>query len=574
MRRLGSGIAAAFALAATLFAADERVVPLRLLRPPLWEDPDDKPIPEPKERPASEIFDLARNTWFRQLDIGYKGLQGADRPALNVNAWDEVPDSSWFVNRIGRRAMTVEEIEKGAPGLPPGPGKWYILRLKTAGYTPGLHFHDTAGERFVLKLDLPAAPERNSAADKIGSLITYAAGYHAPFNTIVRFRAEDLALDAKATYEDPLGRKRPMTENDLTEALSRVSPREDGTYRALASHYIRGVPKGYFPYWGTRKDDPNDLVPHELRRELRGFRVIASWFNHVDTKEVNTFDAYVTVDGRSYLRHYFIDFGSTMGSGNFKNGPCRIGHEHLYDAPAIFKSLVTFGAWERPWEANCEIPYEEVGHFDTLFEPARWKPNYPNLAFEEADASDAYWGAKIVIRFTNEHIRALAEAGKYSREEVADYVERVFRERRDRIGRYWLEQVTPLESFALEESPTTWSLRFADLAVEYGYITPGSRAYRFEVKDIELRTLFEGASREPGVIRFAAPGDVPFAPRDRWGRSPFVVVDLETVRSDGEPALPVRVVIGREESQPGLHVLGWEHGPRLRRGSTEDGDVP
>jgi hypothetical protein len=568
MRRLLPALAAAFGLAATVPGGDERIV---LLRPPLWEDPDDKPIPEPAERPASEIFDVARNTWFRQLDIGYKGLQGADRPALNVNAWDEVPDSSWFVNRIGRRTMPVEELEKGAPGLPPGSGKWYILRLKTAGYTPGLHFRDAGGERFVLKLDLPAAPERNSGADKIGSLITHAAGYYAPCNTIVAFRAEDLALDDKATYEDPLGRKRPMTENDLAEALARVSPRDDGTYRALASHYIKGVPKGYFPYWGTRTDDPNDLIPHELRRELRGFRVIASWFNHVDTKEVNTYDAYVTSDGRSYLRHYFIDFGSTMGSGNFKNGPCRIGHEYLYDAPAIFKSLATFGAWERPWEANCEIPYPEVGRFGTeLFQPARWKPNYPNLAFEEADASDAYWGAKIVIRFTNEHIRALAEAGKYSRKEATDYVERVFRERRDHIGRYWLEQVTPLESFSLEKGPTAWSLRFRDLAVDYGYAAEGSRSYRFAVKDIALRTLYEGTSQEPGVIRFAAPGDVPFAPRDRWGRSPLVVVDVETERSDGEPALPVRVVIGGEESQPEPQVLGWEHGPRLGRSPAQD----
>jgi hypothetical protein len=559
MRRIWAATAAALALATAGTANDDERA---LLRAPLWVDPDSKPIPEPPERPASEIFDVARNTWFRQMDIGYKGLQGADRPALNVNAWDEVPDSTWFVHRIGRRTLTPAELEKGAPGLSPRPGRWFILRLKTAGYTPGLHFRDAAGERFVLKLDLPDAPERNSAADKIGSLIMHAAGYYAPFNTIVTFRAGDLDLDQKATYEDPLGRKRPMTRNDLEEALARVTPREGGIYRALASHYLPGIPKGYFPYWGIRKDDPNDLIPHELRRELRGFRVIASWFNHVDTKEVNTYDSYVTVEGRSYLRHYFIDFGSTMGSGNFKNGPCRIGHEYVYDAPAIFKSLATLGAWERPWEAECEILYPEVGHFDERFDPPRWKPNYPNLAFEEADLSDFYWGAKIVVRFTDEHIRVLAEWGKYSRDEVMSYVERVFRERRDKIGRYWFEQVTPLESFSLEESPATWSLRFEDLAVDYGYASGPSRAYRFEVKDLRLSKLYGGDSKEVGVIRFPAPGDLAFAPPDRWGRSPLVVVDITTEREDGTPAHPARVVMGREASQSGLRVLGWEHAPR------------
>jgi hypothetical protein len=545
---------------ASAVLADEK--PRVLLRPPLWEDPDDKTIAEPPERPASEIFDVARNTWFRQLDIGYKGLQAADRPALNVNAWDGVPDSSWFVNRIGRRAMTPSELEEGAPGLPPRPGAWFILRLKTAGYTPGLHFRDSSGERFVLKLDLPDAPERNSAADKIGSLIVHAAGYYAPFNTIVAFRPEDLDLDEKATYEDPLGRKRPMTRNDLDEALARVAPRADGSYRALASHYVKGIPKGYFPYWGTRKDDANDVIPHELRRELRGFRVIASWFNHVDTKEVNTFDAYVTAEGRSFLRHYFIDFGSTMGSGDFKNGPCRVGHEYLYDAPAIFKSLATLGAWERPWEAQCEIPYPEVGHFDETFDPARWKPNYPNLAFEESDDSDAYWGAKTVVRFSDEHIRVLAGAGKYSREEVTDYVAKVFRERRDKIGRHWFDRVTPLESFSLEQSPTSWSLRFVDLAFDLGYASGDSRAYRFEVKDTNLSTLYGGDSSEVGVVRFRTPGNLAFAPPDRWGRSLLVVVEITTKRKDGEPARPVRVVVGREASRPRISVLGWEHAPR------------
>jgi hypothetical protein len=559
MRETALGIAVALAFASSAVADDE---PRALLRPPLWVDRDDKPIPEPPERPASEIFDVARNTWFRQLDIGYKGLQGADRPALNVNAWDEVPDSQWFVNRIGRRAVTPSELERGAPGLSPRRGPWYILRLKTAGYTPGLHFRDAAGERFVLKLDLPEAPERNSAADKIGSLIMYAAGYHAPDNTIVTFRAQDLALDEKATYEDPLGRKRPMTPNDLEEALARVAPRTDGTYRALASHYLPGIPKGYFPYWGTRKDDPNDLIPHELRRELRGFRVIASWFNHVDTKEVNTFDSFVTVDGGGCLRHYFIDFGSTMGSGNFKNGPCRIGHEYIYDASAIFKSLATFGAWERPWDAACGIPYPEIGHFDEIFDPPRWKPNYPNLAFEEADPSDAYWGAKVVARFDDMHVRVLARAGEYSREEVTLYVEKVFRERRDKIGRYWFDQVAPLESFSLEVGPGTWSLRFSDLAVDYGYPLRAPRSYRFEVKDQQLSTLYGGDSSEVGVIRFPAPGDLAFATPDRWGRSPLVVVHITTERLDGTPAHPARIVLGRDASRPGIQVLGWEHAPR------------
>ena len=31
----------------------------------------------------------------------------------NVNTLDEVPDSSWFTNRLGTRVMTADEVETG-----------------------------------------------------------------------------------------------------------------------------------------------------------------------------------------------------------------------------------------------------------------------------------------------------------------------------------------------------------------------------------------------------------------------------------------------------------------------------
>ena len=69
----------------------------------------------------------------------------------------------------------------------------------------------------------------------------------------------------------------------------------DGRVRVTASRYLAGRPIGPFRYYGTRTDDPNDVIPHENRRELRGLRLFAAWTNHDDTRAHNTQD--VTVHG-------------------------------------------------------------------------------------------------------------------------------------------------------------------------------------------------------------------------------------------------------------------------------------
>src|SRR4051812_4569167 len=68
---------------------------------------------------ASEIGDLYEMTYNLFLQPGYKpsGLR-----AQNLNTVDELPDSSWFTNRIGAKALTIDEIVRGPiVGPPPDP---------------------------------------------------------------------------------------------------------------------------------------------------------------------------------------------------------------------------------------------------------------------------------------------------------------------------------------------------------------------------------------------------------------------------------------------------------------------
>ena len=75
----------------------------------------------------------------------------------------------------------------------------------------------------------------------------------------------------------------------------------------VASKGISGKDVGPFKYFGTRPDDPNDIHPHEHRRELRAMRVFGAWLNHDDSRAINTRDFLQEVgsrfDERKTLRH-------------------------------------------------------------------------------------------------------------------------------------------------------------------------------------------------------------------------------------------------------------------------------
>ena len=99
--------------------------------------------------------------------------------AKNINTIDEVPDSSWFTNRIGTRPITTEEITRGPiVGAPPDPSKWVLIREKTAGAHPGFTATDAKGETWFLEFDPPGFPEGATGAVAIATKIFWALGYN------------------------------------------------------------------------------------------------------------------------------------------------------------------------------------------------------------------------------------------------------------------------------------------------------------------------------------------------------------------------------------------------------------
>ena len=77
-------------------------------------------------------------------------------PRRQLNTIDEVPDSSWFTNRIGAAPMTADQIARGVNSdTPPAPEKWVLLREKSAGTNPGFTARDANGETWFLQFDSP-----------------------------------------------------------------------------------------------------------------------------------------------------------------------------------------------------------------------------------------------------------------------------------------------------------------------------------------------------------------------------------------------------------------------------------
>jgi len=498
---------------------------------PLWVDPDRLSIPKPKEIQLSQIYDFLENTFAHP---------GGDRSqrAQNINTLGEVPDSSWFTNRIGLHPMTVDEVVRG-PNKGSGPdmsSPWAIIRAKSQGITPGFTIRDGRGEVYFIKFDPLKYPQLATSTEVISTKFFYAFGYHVPENYLAFMRREQLKIDPKATITDQDGKKRPMTEADVNTILSKVPKRPDGSIQVVASLRLPGEPLGPFKYYGTRSDDPNDIFPHEDRRELRGLRVFSAWLNHDDARSINSLDMYVTEGGRSYVNHYLIDFGSTLGSGSVKPQSRRAGNAYILEWGPILKSAVTLGLAGRPWEHVKYPDYPAVGRFEsTFFQPPRWKPEYPNPAFIRMQNVDAFWATRTIFRFTDEMVRAIVETGQISDPEAEKYLAETLIRRRDKILRYYLSQVNPLDEFQLTEggvtgpAPSTPTLNFRNLGLEAGLSNSASYQYQWFQFDNGADSSANRASLKPlGEVQSASSTSLP-VPQDD---SPYLMVRIQTLSPD------------------------------------------
>ncbi len=527
--------------------------------PVVWEVDDRGDIPLPKERDPNLLRDGIDESFFAPVGRLFNPSRlirkagtpfGADHvpAASDLNSLDEVPNSSWFTNRIGLHSMTPEEVARG-PAHGDGPDRsapWKVVSAKTQGVTPGFNIRDAQGKVYLIKFDPPCCPGMSSAAGVITGRLLHAAGYNVPEDFVVTFRREDLVLGDKVKITDPDGTKRPMVVDDLDRILARVVQEPDSSWRAIASKFLSGKPVGPFDWRGTRKDDPNDTVRHDNRRELRGLRVIAAWLDHFDMKQGNTLDMYVEDAGRHYVRHHLIDFASTLGAG--ATGPFPLAnYEYAFDATASMGRALSLGFHQSPWERiDRPAGLDEVGYLESKeFEPSKWKPLDPNATFANLTDRDGYWASKIVSAFTDEQIAAAVAEGHYQNPVAATYVTRMLRERRDKVARRWFDRVAPLDFFTVDGE----ALHFRDLGAERG-IYPGTTP-RYRLRAGVVRADRGGArwsdwkETSESVLDLAdAVGREPIRSATEAER-PFLAVEAQVDRGSGwGPSVTVYIARG------------------------------
>ena len=548
LNRPSAILAALLAVAAAPAPARPRFLP----DDPVRVDPDHLPIAKPAPVELSNVYDVLENTLRHRP-------RGRVAAAMNVNTLGEVPDSSWFTNRIGVRSMTVGEIVRGAAtvGPPDVAGPLTVIASKSGGITPGFTMRDARGNVYFVKFDPASHPNLSTAADVIGSRFFHAFGYHVPHNDVVYIRREQLHIDPRATIRVGGGPKRPLTLADLDHNLANVSQLKDGRIRIVASLRLPGEPLGPFQYHGTRHDDANDVFPHEHRRELRGLRVFAAWLNHDDSRAINTQDMFVPGEGGGSVRHHLIDFSSTLGSGSNARREIapqnpRAGNEYIIELGPMLRSLFSLGLIDRPWRSVRYPEHSAVGNFEAdFFEPDAWRPEYPNPAFERMQDDDAFWAAAIVHGFGDDAVRAAVATGELGDPESERYLVDTLIRRRDKIVAYYFARTNPLAGFDVFGG----ALLFRNLGEEAGL-------GRAETYDVEWSDFDNATGRH---VRIGSPVSVPVSvpvafPFPVSGHGATYIAARIRTRSAAFPgwARPVTVYLRRA---PEWMVVGIERGP-------------
>jgi hypothetical protein len=472
---LATLLAAAVPVTAQKFYADD----------PVSAEPPPLQVNEANYRSLNELWELFTNlvqtTGERHPDNGVI-------PAQGVNTMGDVLDGAWFVHRHSRRRMTQEELMRGPGGRnkPSTEEPLRVLTVRKYDVRPGLLVADAKNTVYLLRFDPPRNPEMSTGAGMIGTRLMYALGYWTGESHIINFQRSQLVASPEGEDITAVGTAKDLMEEDIDLFLDTVHKDRQGNYRALAIT----VPKnaeliGPYQFYGSRSDDPNDIVAHEHRRDQRGLHVISAWLANNWISPTQTVDVLLEENGTTFIRHYFVDFFTSLGSGFQEVKHAREGNEPLLDLRQSMKNFAGFGIYAPKWQRASYRRQRSAGLYEyEVFDPAKWVSNYDVAPLANHLPDDDYWAAKLIMSLTDDDLRAIVSTAEYSDQRTADWIAECLGKRRDKIGAYFLDRVLPVDNFTIRDG----KLAFDDLAADYGFRPRGEYTAEWTAFDNFART--------------------------------------------------------------------------------------
>ncbi len=432
---------------------------------------DTDPIPVPARREYNEAIYLS-DVYLRRALVDV--LDPARYPeAGDVNAFDEVPRSSWFMPNIGAVPLSLD----GEPVVP----------LTVTGDAPrsserGIVVTDARGVRYELRRDPADRPEMSTSAEFIASRLVRAFGLLAPEVFILNLAPTDLAGWDPTNAQDPAG---AVPRAFLLDG----PPAVNGRYRVSATRWPYGIDVGIAPDLGVRSDDPNDAIAHQDRRSLRAWKVLGAWLDVHGMGVRKTRDCYVGVPGRGYLWHFVVGLDEFLGAAAVvRPGSAGGLRSDLAGGPGL--SFLSLGLWPGKDPPPTQTRWPAIGALSDSVDPLAWDTPLPYAPVRRALDTDGYWAAKRIAAIPTDLIRSAVHGARISDPSArAELVRRILA-RRTRVVRSWLSRVTPCEVQRTKDRIVV----LRDMAIEFGEAQVGSTHYwvtALDQRGIELTRPLE-----------------------------------------------------------------------------------
>ena len=412
-------------------------------RPPVTRVADDKPI----EKPSNSTFinELYKADVYVRREL-VNGLDPRRVPhALDVNAIDDVPESSWFRRPRVQHAPLRDYRLEGPPRLP------FRFRGDDArsGSPEAVVAKDARGLLYELQPDLKDRPKMRTAAAAIASRLFRAIGYLTPEVHIITL---------------------------------------DTGERMAATRWPNGKDLGPTPIVTTRGDDPNDNIDHLDRRTLRALHVVCGWLGIKRLRPRMLRDVYVGRSPKGHVEHQIVGLDGALGVDDYIDAVKWANDPDRQDSN-FFLRVFSMGLSPKAPSIMPQTRWPSVGLITERLLPAEHDTSPPFEPFDRMSAADVYWATKRIAAIPQSSIARAIMAARLE-PDAQNWLLQILHMRRAAVVAYGYDRVTPLEVVTIKprgaERPAFVEL--ADLAITAGVMKASKTSYqvRFLASDGDL----------------------------------------------------------------------------------------